>query len=98
MQESYFFYELFPMLLIALIGGLLGSLFNHLNSKITAWRKANLWVYGTKFKILDAIGVAVITSTVAFTLPLFFQCKVSAAPRAHACHSWHSRHLGIVNR
>jgi H+/Cl- antiporter ClcA len=76
MQEAYSFYELFPMLLVAFVGGLLGSLFNHLNGKLTAWRKAHIWSKGTKFMLFDALSVAALTATVAFTLPLFFTCKV----------------------
>ena len=75
-QESYFLSEVFPMLLVAFIGGLLGSLFNFLNGSLTQWRKSHVWVYGTKYKVIDAVVVAVITATVAFTLPLLFTCKV----------------------
>lgn len=67
------------MLLVAFVGGLLGSLFNHLNGKITSWRKARIWSRGVKWKLFDAIAIAVFTSTVAFMLPLFFACKVRSA-------------------
>jgi H+/Cl- antiporter ClcA len=68
------------MLLVAFIGGLMGSLFNHLNGRLTSWRKTHLWPQGTRFKYYDAICVAVITATVAFTLPLAFGCKVCCVP------------------
>jgi succinate dehydrogenase hydrophobic anchor subunit len=63
------------MLLVAFVGGLLGSLFNHLNGRLTAWRKARVWARGARWKVFDAVAVAALTATVAFTLPLFFSCK-----------------------
>ncbi len=34
-QDNYEFYELLPMLLLGVVGGLLGSSFNSLNAKLT---------------------------------------------------------------
>jgi chloride channel 7 len=36
-QDNYEFYELLPMLLLGVVGGLLGSSFNSLNAKLTKW-------------------------------------------------------------
>ena len=78
MQESYEFYELFPMLLVAILGGLLGSIFNYTNNIVNQWRK-RIWSNSHRSKLLDALIIAAITSTVTFVLPLFVACKVRAS-------------------
>ena len=67
------------MLLVAFVGGLLGALFNHLNGKLTAWRKASLWRRGPMWRVYDAAATAAFTATVAFMLPLLFSCRVRIA-------------------
>jgi chloride channel 7 len=75
-QNKYEAYELMPMLLVGIIGGLLGSLFNHLNEKITRWRKQN--IIHTRHKLWDVAAVAVFSATISFILPLTVACKVRA--------------------
>ncbi|RZC09387.1 Chloride channel protein CLC-d [Glycine soja] len=49
-QEDYSFAELFPMAIIGVIGGLLGSLFNQLILYITTWRRNHLHKKGNRIK------------------------------------------------
>jgi hypothetical protein len=39
MQENFDIFELLPVLLLGVIGGLLGSSFTYLNEALAAWRK-----------------------------------------------------------
>lgn len=74
MQDKYEAFELLPMLLVGILGGLLGSLFNHLNKKITRWRKQ--YVTRNWQKMLDAAAVAMLSATLCFILPLTVACRV----------------------
>lgn len=64
------------MLLVAILGGLLGSLFNMLNAKASEWRRVHVYVYGARAKVLDGIVISVLTSTAAICLPFLFSCQV----------------------
>lgn len=74
MQNVYETFELLPMLLVGILGGLLGSLFNHLNEKITRWRKKH--VTRNRQKLWDVAAVAVLSATLSFILPLTVACRV----------------------
>ena len=74
LQDKYEAFELLPMLLVGILGGLLGSLFNHLNEKITRWRKQ--YVTNNRQKMWDAAAVAVLSATLCFILPLTVGCRV----------------------
>lgn len=39
LQEAFDIFELLPVLLLGVIGGLLGSCFTYLNEALTDWRK-----------------------------------------------------------
>ena len=74
MQKVYETFELLPMLLVGIVGGLLGSLFNFLNEKLTVWRKQN--VTHSRQKLWDVAAVAVLSATLSFLLPLTVPCRV----------------------
>lgn len=74
MQKVYETFELLPMLLVGILGGLLGSLFNQLNEKITRWRKKH--VTHNHQKLWDAAAVAALSATLSFILPLTVSCRV----------------------
>lgn len=42
-QDTYEVYELLPVLLLGVVGGLLGAGFVSLTAQLGAWRKAVLW-------------------------------------------------------
>lgn len=75
-QDNYEIYELIPVLLLGVIGGLLGSSFIVLNAKLTKWRKENITKRGVRAKIGEALLISVLTSAVSFLLPLVFGCQV----------------------
>lgn len=67
-NSAYRIWELPLFVLIAVIGGLLGALFNELNIRLTAWRRDN--VAGNKAKLLvEAVFVAWLSATCFFWLP-----------------------------
>ncbi|KAG5070401.1 hypothetical protein JHK85_002778 [Glycine max] len=74
-QEDYSFAELFPMAIIGVIGGLLGSLFNQLTLYITTWRRNHLHKKGNRVKIIEACLVSILTSAISFGLPLLRKCS-----------------------
>eukprot|EP01026_Neomeris_dumetosa_P067175 TRINITY_DN6542_c0_g1_i3.p1 TRINITY_DN6542_c0_g1~~TRINITY_DN6542_c0_g1_i3.p1 ORF type:complete len:536 (-),score=43.57 TRINITY_DN6542_c0_g1_i3:439-2046(-) len=74
-QTTYELYELLPVLLLGVIGGLLGSAFNGLNAKLCQWRRDSLHPRGRRMKIMEAVFIACLTSTIQFCLPLFFSCQ-----------------------
>lgn len=64
------------MLLLAVIGGLLGSCFNYLNSILAGIRKAKLYKYGPRGRIWEGVVCALLTSTISFLLPMMVSCAV----------------------
>jgi H+/Cl- antiporter ClcA len=79
LQENFEFLELLPMLLLGVIGGLLGSCFNHLNALLAAWRKQRLLKYGPRGRLWEGLAAALLTSTVSFLLPMMVACQVCFA-------------------
>ncbi|GMH34108.1 hypothetical protein BSKO_01942 [Bryopsis sp. KO-2023] len=74
-QDSYEMFELLPMLLLGVMGGLLGSAFNAINAQLTIWRKGIFLRCKPQARVYEAMGVALLTSTVAFCLPLMVNCQ-----------------------
>ncbi|CAG7629207.1 unnamed protein product [Allacma fusca] len=73
-NTSYDFIEIPVFLLMGMIGGLLGALFNHINLKLTIFRMRH--IYRKWAKVLEAIIVAACTATVGFSMILFINdCK-----------------------
>lgn len=66
------------MLLVGILGGLLGSLFNLLNKKANAWRKP--YSKTIQGQLINAAVVSVISATVTLVLPLFMSCRVRSMP------------------
>jgi chloride channel 7 len=75
-QDGFEVYELLPMVLIGVIGGLAGATFNHLNAKLARLRKLLLLTYGPKGRVFEGVVVAALTSTVSFVLPMLVACVV----------------------
>ena len=67
-NSAYRLWELPLFVIIAVVGGLLGALFNELNIRLTAWRRDN--VAGNKAKLLgEAVFVGWLSATTFFWLP-----------------------------
>ncbi|KAJ9582590.1 hypothetical protein L9F63_023078, partial [Diploptera punctata] len=71
---SYELFELPIFVLMGVIGGLLGSIFNHINYKLTVFRMRNItkkWM-----SVLEAMIVAAISATLGFLMIYFLNdCK-----------------------
>jgi chloride channel 7 len=75
-QVDYQLMELFPMLLLGLLGGVLGSTFNSINAQLCIWRRDVLGKYGPSYKVAEAVFVTFIASLISFGLPLMATCRV----------------------
>jgi len=70
-QFDYSVMELFPCILLGVVGGCGGALFIHLNTIICVWRRDN---QKGKRKVIEAALIALLTATCSFCLPLLFSC------------------------
>ncbi|MCL7035137.1 hypothetical protein MKW94_013355 [Papaver nudicaule] len=83
-STAYHIADVPPVLILAVIGGLLGSLYNYLLDKV-------LRVYnvinekGAAYKILLACAISIITSCLLFGLPWFAPCRPCPADSFEAC-------------
>ncbi|KAJ7546444.1 hypothetical protein O6H91_08G040500 [Diphasiastrum complanatum] len=79
-QDDYSFYELWPMAMLGVIGGLLGALFNQLTLYLSSYRRNVLHKKGDRVKIIEACLVSLITSVLSFGLPLLNTCTPCPDP------------------
>ena len=70
-QSSFAVFELFLFILVGIIGGLIGAVFNDTNERITLWRMKRV-NYSKKKRFLEVMAVSVLVSLVSFLLPLFW--------------------------
>ncbi|OAE18083.1 hypothetical protein AXG93_2899s1120 [Marchantia polymorpha subsp. ruderalis] len=82
-QEDYSFYELVPMAMLGVVGGLLGALFNQLTLILSKWRRNVLHKRGAKTKIVEAVLVSLLTSVLSFGLPLLTKCTPCPDPEKY---------------
>lgn len=79
-QNDYSPFELLPMAMLGVMGGLLGALFNQLTLYVSAWRRNYLHPKGNNVKIMEACVVALLTSLLSFYLPLLQTCTPCPDP------------------
>eukprot|EP00878_Enallax_costatus_P009990 GHUV01010428.1.p1 GENE.GHUV01010428.1~~GHUV01010428.1.p1 ORF type:complete len:619 (+),score=131.54 GHUV01010428.1:162-2018(+) len=82
------------MLLLGVIGGLLGSCFNYLNSILAGIRKARLYKYGPSGRIWEGVVCALLTSTVSFLLPMMVSCAPCPPDSGEDCPRTDNSHSG----
>ena len=70
-ESSYSVFELFPFVVIGVIGGLVGAIFNNTNEKITHWRMKNV-NFSKKYRFIEVLAISLLVSVVSFTLPLLW--------------------------
>ncbi|CAI5996487.1 unnamed protein product, partial [Closterium sp. NIES-65] len=78
--SEFFSYQLLPMTMLGLMGGLLGALFNQLTLYLSAWRRNYLHKRGDRVKIIEACLVAAATSALSFTIPFLAPCRACPDP------------------
>ncbi|PNW88649.1 hypothetical protein CHLRE_01g038700v5 [Chlamydomonas reinhardtii] len=104
-QDTYEFFELLPMLLLGVLGGLMGSGFIVMNTRLSEWRRRNLAPLGRRGRLLEGLAISVLTSTLSFVVPLMVACTAcppgseGACPRTDDLHSGNfvkfgCRHVG----
>jgi chloride channel 7 len=64
---SYSLVEVFFFIGVGIIGGIFGALYNHLNKKLTIWRRK--YLKRSYQRVLEAVGVCVLISFSSFFLP-----------------------------
>ena len=74
-QDDYAFYELLPVSILGVTGGLLGALFNQLSKRLCTWRMDVLAKRNNGARVIEAVLVAVVTSIVSFCVPLMAACR-----------------------
>ncbi|XP_070580621.1 H(+)/Cl(-) exchange transporter 7-like [Ptychodera flava] len=67
--QAYYGYEIPIFLLMGIIGGLLGALFNGINQKLSVFRLR--YVYIKWYCVVEAVLVAIVTTTLCFILIYF---------------------------
>ncbi|KAE8706675.1 Chloride channel protein CLC-b [Hibiscus syriacus] len=83
-KVSYHAMDLIPVIIIGIIGGLLGSLYNHVLYKVL--RLYNLVNQkGKLHKLLLALGVSLFTSVCQYCLPFLAQCRPCDPSFLEAC-------------
>ncbi|GMI67476.1 chloride channel B [Hibiscus trionum] len=83
-KVSYHAMDLIPVIIIGIIGGLLGSLYNHVLHKVL--RLYNLINQkGKLHKLLLALGVSLFTSVCQYCLPFLAQCRPCDPSFLEAC-------------
>lgn len=71
-RNNYYIYELVIFILIGALGGLVGALYNHINFRMTLYRKKVL--NGVLWKrFLELLALTLLMSLVSFILPLMWQ-------------------------
>ncbi|CAI7934629.1 unnamed protein product, partial [Closterium sp. NIES-54] len=78
--SEFYSYQLLPMTMLGLMGGLLGALFNQLTLYLSAWRRNYLHKRGDRVKIIEACLVAAATSALSFTIPFLAPCRACPDP------------------
>jgi chloride channel 7 len=62
-----------PVIVVGIVGGLLGCLFNYICLNATSWRGKNIKPYKIRFLFEPAV-LALVFITLAVTIPSFFSC------------------------
>jgi chloride channel 7 len=71
-KTNYYTYELFIFILIGCVGGLLGSLFNWINKKVTEYRMISI-NFSSFYRMLELLLYVALMTTISFLLPLFWR-------------------------
>ncbi|ETO23581.1 channel voltage activated chloride channel [Reticulomyxa filosa] len=74
-------------LLVGVVGGIIGIMFNTINMRILRWRKAH--VTDKWRKIAEAMAISLITSILILGIPLFFSCQ-SGSVIENTCSDYNS--------
>lgn len=78
---GYRSYELIIVVLIGIAGGLLGSLFNHLNKRMCLWRAKNLMPHRWK-RVLELFLLTGAFVSISFLLPLMYSASCTPIPNS----------------
>jgi chloride channel 7 len=71
-KTNYFTYEIFIFAIIGCVGGLLGSLFNYINKKVTEYRMISI-NFSSLYRMIELLSYVTLMTTISFLLPLFWR-------------------------
>jgi chloride channel 7 len=100
-QDAYVLSELLPVILLGVIGGLLGGLFNHVQLRLAKWRgrvfsaasaasatpaeRKAARRRAARLRVAEAVLAALLTSAALFALPLAARCRPCPPGNGSAC-------------
>ena len=73
-SQKYEVWELFPFLVVGVIGGLLGAAFTALNLWVSQIRVAKI-NKKTKWRVLEVVAIAAVSSCLQYLLPFMSACE-----------------------
>lgn len=82
-HTNYGLLELLPVVVLGVVGGLLGSLFNRLNVLISVLRRKTINKKGPWAKVAEACLIALVTSVLQYSIPFLAACRPCPDPVAH---------------
>lgn len=92
-KTNYYTYELFIFILIGSIGGILGSLFNYINKKVTEYRMLSI-NHNPTYRLIELLLYIFLMSSISFFLPLMWrQCTEIPSET----NEWTSQERDLLN-
>jgi len=85
-QSSFAVFELIPFVVIGIIGGLIGAVFNDTNRRITLWRIQRI-NHSKRRRLVEVGLVSMLVSIVSFLLPLAWH-KCKPLPDSSVASEW----------
>ncbi|GJP48152.1 hypothetical protein CLOM_g7429 [Closterium sp. NIES-68] len=73
-QTEFGLLEIVPAVLLGVVGGVLGGVFNHMNVKLCAYRKNQLHRHGAWVRVLEVLLISLLTSAIRFYGPFLASC------------------------
>eukprot|EP00899_Mesostigma_viride_P022719 jgi/Mesvir1/3631/Mv04366-RA.3 len=73
-QEDFSTFELVPMAMVGVIGGILGAAFNEISKHLSVWRREVLYKKHKHMKVIEVVAIAALTTTCSFIVPLMASC------------------------
>ena len=83
-SSPYALWELPLFAALAVVGGLVGALFNQINQKLSRWRRDRLW--SKPAKQMECVATAMVTAAVFFALPRLFMHDCKKLPDSNEAH------------
>eukprot|EP01113_Clastostelium_recurvatum_P036592 TRINITY_DN5244_c0_g1_i4.p1 TRINITY_DN5244_c0_g1~~TRINITY_DN5244_c0_g1_i4.p1 ORF type:complete len:542 (+),score=165.72 TRINITY_DN5244_c0_g1_i4:756-2381(+) len=74
-QSLYTYTELLPFVVMGVVGGLIGALFSHFNTKLNLWRSQYFVDKRKWLRLAEIAIIVVITTVISFGIPFLLPCR-----------------------